>query len=59
MPDLSVSIEIRNLEDAKTLAVAVQVLRWYGMTYDDEQAIRIADEATEALQNLDVSDNQN
>lgn len=51
---LSVTIRLKNVEDAKRVAVAIQLLRYYGVTYGDDQAVQVADQATDAIQNLTV-----
>lgn len=55
---VTVTIEVDGYEDAQRLALAVTLLRWYGRTYGDEQAVAVADDAAEALENLDMTTDQ-
>lgn len=54
MPEVYITIQVDGTEQAAKLAMAVVLLRYYGQTYGDDQALRMADEAGEALQELSV-----
>lgn len=57
MPRLTteVTIKVNGYEDAQRLALAVQLLRMLGVAYGNDDVVRAADHAQEALENLDVT----
>lgn len=54
MPEITVTLYVENEEDVRQLAIAVQLLRYAGLTYGFDEWVEHADRAGEALQSLTV-----
>lgn len=54
MAEITVRLYVENEEDFRQLVMAVQLLRYAGVTYGFEEWVEHADRAGEALQNITV-----
>lgn len=52
--EIHITASVSGIEEAKALAMAVMLLRYYASTYGDDRAVEVAEEAAEALRDIDI-----
>jgi hypothetical protein len=55
MPNIEVNIELSDAADVKRIAAAIRLLRLYAEEQEHSAVITFANEAEEALQNIDIT----